>query len=103
MLITHKQGLRPIRHIYYIYSANYYSIQHNLKNDVDITRLLIPVCYQTIMSDVLHLPDSHLFSMNWCRRQDLPVPAFPITKNLNRKSAKREQKIVITLTTVVLL
>ncbi len=33
--------------------------------------------------------DVHLFSMNWCRRQDLPVLALPITRNLNRKSAGR--------------
>lgn len=29
---------------------------------------------------------SHLFSINWCKMQDFPAPALPITKNLKRKS-----------------
>lgn len=40
---------------------------------------------------VLRYSDLHLFSMNWCSRQDLPVPAFPITRNLNRKSEEGTQ------------
>lgn len=32
----------------------------------------------------------HLVSMNWCRRQDFPAPALPMTRNLNRKSEMRE-------------
>lgn len=31
----------------------------------------------------------HLFSINWWRMQDFPVPALPMTKNLNRKSEKK--------------
>ena len=30
--------------------------------------------------------------MNWWRRQDFPVPALPITRNLNRKSANGSEK-----------
>jgi len=26
--------------------------------------------------------------MNWCSRQDLPVPALPITRNLNKYSER---------------
>lgn len=32
-----------------------------------------------------------MFSINWCRRQDFPVPALPITRNLNKKSAGRAE------------
>ncbi len=38
---------------------------------------------------VYTLSDSHLFSMKWCRRHDLPVLALPITRNLNKKSGCR--------------
>lgn len=44
----------------------------------------------------MDLSDLHLFSMNWCRRQDFPVPAFPITRNLKRKSAKGKARTHIT-------
>lgn len=45
----------------------------------------------------------HLFSMNWWRRHDFPVPALPITRNLNRKSeTKRERKRKRINTTVAL-
>ena len=40
----------------------------------------------------------HLFSMNWWRRQDFPVPALPITRNLNRKSAREEEKAKLNAT-----
>lgn len=40
----------------------------------------------------------HLFSMNWCRRQDFPVPALPITRNLNRKSESRGDELEINAT-----
>lgn len=34
----------------------------------------------------------HFFSINWCSKQDFPVPAFPMTKNLNRKSEESKTK-----------
>lgn len=40
----------------------------------------------------------HLFSMNWWRRQDFPVPALPITRNLNRKSESRGEELEINAT-----
>lgn len=39
-----------------------------------------------------------MFSMNWWRRQDFPVPALPITRNLNRKSESREEEAEINAT-----
>ena len=42
---------------------------------------------QTITCTMV-LQYSHLFSINWCRIHDFPVPALPITRNLNRKSIK---------------
>lgn len=36
--------------------------------------------------------------MNWCRRQDFPVPALPITRNLNRKSESRAEEAEINVT-----
>lgn len=40
----------------------------------------------------------HLFSINWWRRQDFPVPALPITRNLNRKSESRGEGAEINAT-----
>lgn len=39
-----------------------------------------------------------MFSMNWWRRQDFPVPALPITRNLNRKSESRAEEVAINAT-----
>lgn len=41
---------------------------------------------QEIYSAIWRGGGLHLFSINWWRRQDFPVPALPITRNLNRKS-----------------
>ena len=38
----------------------------------------------------------HLFSINWCRIQDFPVPALPITRNLNRKSERQKKYHLVT-------
>jgi len=46
-------------------------------------------CYGSILLLIQWL-FLHLFSINWWRMHDLPVPEFPITRNLNRKSATFE-------------
>lgn len=35
----------------------------------------------------------HFFSMKWCSKQDFPVPALPMTRNLNKNSKINKKKV----------